>query len=124
MCEAGRIMNHFRHNIDDPRCSILLVSYQAPQSLGRKLLERGPVVYFDGKRWNKWAEVVDLTGFSGHADHDDLLKLLSPTASETKKVRLVHGEVEAGEALARSLRAVGFRDVDLAHYGEQVEIGS
>jgi metallo-beta-lactamase family protein len=123
MCEAGRIMNHFRHNIDDPRCSILLVSYQAPQSLGRKLLERGPVVYFDGKRWNKWAEVVDLTGFSGHADHDDLLKLLSPTASETKKVRLVHGEVEAGEALARSLRAAGFADVDLARYGESVEVG-
>jgi metallo-beta-lactamase family protein len=123
MCEAGRILNHFKHNIDDPRCSVVLVSYQAPYSLGRKLLEKGPVVYFEGQRWNKWAEVADLTGFSGHADHDDFLQLLGPAAAATGKVRLVHGEVEAAEALARSLRAAGFADVDLAHYGETVEIG-
>jgi metallo-beta-lactamase family protein len=123
MCEAGRILNHFKHNIDDPRCSVVLVSYQAPYSLGRKLLEKGPVVYFEGQRWNKWADVADLTGFSGHADHEDFLRLLGPAAAATKKVRLVHGEIEAAEALARSLRAAGFADVELAHYGEQVEIG-
>jgi metallo-beta-lactamase family protein len=122
MCEAGRILHHFKHNIDDPRVSVILVSYQAPYSLGRKLLEKGPVVYFEGKRWNKWAEVADLTGFSGHADHDDFLKLLGPAAAATKKVRLVHGEVDAGEALARSLRAAGFVDVELARYGERVSI--
>jgi metallo-beta-lactamase family protein len=122
MCEAGRILNHFKHNIDDPRCTVVLVSYQAPYSLGRKLLEKGPTVWFEGKRWNKWADVVDLS-FSGHADHDDFLALLGPAAAATKKVRLVHGEIEAAEALARSLRAAGFADVELARYGENVEIG-
>ena len=39
----------WKNNIDDPRCSIVLVSYQAPQSLGHRLLERGPTVPFDGK---------------------------------------------------------------------------
>jgi metallo-beta-lactamase family protein len=123
MCEAGRILNHFKHNIDDPRCSVVLVSFQAPYSLGKKLLEKGPVVYFEGQRWNKWADVADLTGFSGHADHEDFLKLLGPIAAATKKVRLVHGEIEAAEALARSLRAAGFTDVDLARYGEPMGVG-
>src|SRR5262249_43558660 len=62
MCEGGRIVRHLRHNIDDPRCSIVLVSYQAPHTLGRRLLERGPKVRFHGRDWNKWADVVELSG--------------------------------------------------------------
>src|SRR5262249_6205918 len=50
MCEAGRILRHLEQHIDDPRCSIVLVSYQAPQSLGHRLRERGPTVTFQGRR--------------------------------------------------------------------------
>ena len=75
MCEAGRILNHLENNIDDPRNSVVLVSYQAPGSLGRKLLERGPAVHFRGRRWNKWADIVDVNGFSGHADQQELGEL-------------------------------------------------
>ncbi len=34
MCDGGRIISHLRLHIDDPRTSIVLVSYQAPQTLG------------------------------------------------------------------------------------------
>jgi metallo-beta-lactamase family protein len=120
MCDSGRILEHLRHNVDDPRCSIVLVSYQSPMSLGRRLLEKGPTVFFDGRRWNKWAEVVDLTGFSGHADHDELLELLAPAAGRTAAVRLVHGEVSNAERLARDLRGAGFADVAVPLRGESV----
>ncbi len=80
MCEAGRIVNHLQHNVDDPRSTIVLVSYQAPGSLGRKLMDKGPHVHFRGRRWNKWAEVVDLNGFSGHADQNDLRSVSRPPA--------------------------------------------
>ena len=73
MCEAGRVVPHLRHHLDDPRCAVVLVSYQAPHSVGARLLEKRPTVRFHGRTWNKWAEVVELNGFSGHADHDDFL---------------------------------------------------
>src|SRR5207244_12602771 len=73
MCEGGRIVQHLRHHIDDPRSSVVLVSYQAPHSLGAQLLQRRPTVRFHGRTWNKWVEVVEVNGFSGHADRHDFL---------------------------------------------------
>jgi metallo-beta-lactamase family protein len=122
MCEAGRILRHLQENIDDPRASIVLVSYQAPQSLGRKLLERGSKVRFRGRDWNKWADVVDLNGFSGHADHNDFLNLLGPLAGKTRKVRLVHGDMEAAEALSSALRQTGFAEVEIPWRGDKVSV--
>jgi metallo-beta-lactamase family protein len=121
MCEAGRIIRHLEQHIDDPRSSIVLVSYQAPQSLGRRLRERGPTVTFQGKTWNKWAEVVDLTGFSGHADHNDLLAQLGPLAGRAT-VRLVHGDLEHASLLAHDLRKNGFKDVAIPARGESVTL--
>ncbi|HYT90501.1 MAG TPA: MBL fold metallo-hydrolase [Gemmataceae bacterium] len=124
MCEAGRVLHHLQHLIDDPRCSIVLVSYQSPQSLGQRLRERGPTVRFVGKKWNKWAEVVDLNGFSGHADHNDFLSLLGPSAGRTKKVSLVHGDPARAEQLATALRACGFGEVGIPGLGETVSLAS
>jgi metallo-beta-lactamase family protein len=111
MCEGGRILQHLRLHIDDPRTSIVLVSYQAPHSLGAQLLQLRPTVRFHGRNWNKWAEVVSIGGFSGHADRDDFLALLGPALAETSKVRLVHGEPSQAEALAAELRQAGSADV-------------
>ena len=71
MCDAGRILQHLKHNLDDPRCSVVLVSYQAPYTLGRQLLEPRPTVRFHGRSWNLWAEVIELNGFSGHQTLSD-----------------------------------------------------
>jgi len=123
MCEGGRITHHLRHHIDDPRTAIVLVSYQAPHSLGHRLLERVPTVFFQGRKWNKWVEVVELNGFSGHADQNDFLALLKAAANNTPQVRLVHGEVLQSEALAKSLRQNGFSDVVVPEREDRVAIG-
>jgi metallo-beta-lactamase family protein len=120
MCEGGRILRHLRENIDDPRSSIVLVSYQAPGSLGAKLKEPRPTVRFHGRDWNLWADVIDLNGFSGHADHNDFLDFLGPLAGRTRHVRLVHGEPAQAEALAEALRQRGFCDVAIPEPGEKV----
>jgi metallo-beta-lactamase family protein len=124
MCEAGRIVNHLEHSVDDPRCTIVLVSYQAPGSLGRKLLDRGPTVRFRGRRWNKWAEVVDLNGFSGHADRNDFLTFFRPLLERRPRFRLVHGEPEQAAALAAALRDEGFAEVAVPQRGDSVELGA
>ncbi len=127
MCEAGRILNHLENNLDDPRNCVVLVSYQAPGSLGRKLLERGPMVHFRGRRWNKWADVVDLNGFSGHADQQDLVNYFRPLVGAGPvgagpRVRLVHGELEQAEALAQALRAEGIEEVEIPRREESVRV--
>jgi metallo-beta-lactamase family protein len=123
MCDGGRIVQHLRHHIDDPRSSLVLVTYQAPHSVGARLLERRPTVRFHGRNWNKWIEVVEINGFSGHADQEDFGVLLAPAAGETRRVRLVHGEPEQAEALAARLRRQGFADVAVPRREETVPVG-
>ena len=121
MCDGGRILRHLSHAVDDPRCTILLVSYQAPHTPGRQLLERGPTVRFHGRKWNKWADVIYLAGFSGHADRADLLAMLAPPA-RPPRVRLVHGEPAEALALADGLRRQGYLDVEIPERGERGDL--
>ncbi|MFO0843110.1 MAG: MBL fold metallo-hydrolase [Gemmataceae bacterium] len=122
MCEGGKVVQHLRHHIDDPRSSLVLVSYQAPGSLGAQLLEQRPTVRFHGRTWNKWIEVAQVNGFSGHADQNDFRALLGSAVGSTGKVRLVHGEPAQSEALAATLREVGFADVGAPERGEVVAV--
>jgi metallo-beta-lactamase family protein len=120
MCEGGRVIHHLRYHVDDPRSVIVLVSYQAPHSLGARLLEKSPSVHFHGKKWNKWIEVASMNGFSGHADHEDLLHLLRPLANGRRRVCLVHGEQHAAEALAGALKPFGFGTVRIPERAEMM----
>jgi metallo-beta-lactamase family protein len=121
MCDAGRIQQHLKAHIDDPRASLILVSFQAPGTVGRKLLESGPSVRFAGKDWNKWIDVHHLDGFSGHADKHDFLAYFAPLVGKVKHVRLIHGERDQAEALADTLTGLGFDDVAVPHPGDTVE---
>jgi metallo-beta-lactamase family protein len=123
MCDAGRIQQHLKQLVDDPRCTIILVSYQAQGTVGRKLMEPKPTVRFQGRDWNKWIDVIHLDGFSGHADKDDFVSYLGPLADKVNKVRLIHGEREQAEALAGTLRELGFADVAVPAPGDRVVVG-
>ena len=57
MCEGGRVLLHLKQHLDDPRATIVLVSYQSPYSLGHQLMQKVPSVRFHGRTWNKWADV-------------------------------------------------------------------
>lgn len=122
MCDGGRIIKHLRHRIDDPRAGLVLVSYQAPDSLGHKLQQSRPTVYFHGRTWNKWINVVKVDGFSGHADQKDFMNLLTPLLETTKKIRLVHGEQAQAKALADGLAQLGFTDVAIPHRSQSTSL--
>ena len=120
MCEGGRIVPHLKNHIDDPRATIVLVSYQAPDTMGAQLLSHVPTVRLHGRIWNKWIEVAEVKGFSGHADQHDFEALLRDAVDETGKVRLVHGEPPQMLALASQLRDIGFKDVEAPKRMESV----
>lgn len=122
MCDSGRILDHLRYHIDDPRSSLVLVSYQAPDSLGAKLLSQSPIVRFKGRVWNKWIDIHQISGFSAHADQNDLLRVLSPAASEAKHLFLIHGESEQKAALQERCREIGFQNVLIPTFGQSFPI--
>src|SRR5262245_35317284 len=122
MCEAGRVLHHLKHNVEDERSTILIVGFQAPDTLGRRLVERRPEVRILGRTWRVKAEVVVLNGLSSHADHPGLVAALSPLAGDARRVRLVHGEPERAETLAAALRAAGFADVAVPEAGDQAPV--
>jgi metallo-beta-lactamase family protein len=122
MCEAGRILHHLKHNIEDPRTTVLLAGFQAPQTLGRRLAEKQPEVRILGGTYRPRAEVLMMNGFSSHADHGDLLRCLAPLAGRVKRLRLVHGEPERSEVLARALRPLGFADTAIPQRGDSVPL--
>jgi metallo-beta-lactamase family protein len=122
MCEAGRILHHLKHHIEDPLSTVLIVGYQAEATLGRRLVERQPAVRILGRLLTVKAEIVVLNGLSAHADHPELLRKLTPLRDSARRVRLVHGEPERAAALAEGLRAAGFEEVVVPERGESVEV--
>ncbi len=122
MCESGRILHHLRHNIEDPRNTILIIGFQAPETLGRRLVEKRPGVRILNAVCQLKAEVVVMNGFSGHAGRDDLLAALSPLAEPKRKLRLVHGEPDQAEALLVTLKERGFVDIAYPERGASVVV--
>lgn len=112
MVEHGRILHHLKNHVEDPRSSILIVGWQAPHTLGRRLVEGADTVRIFGEEYERRIEVVVLNGFSGHADHDELTAWAAAFNRRPQRVFLVHGEPEAAGALRKSLRdEEGYRRV-------------
>jgi metallo-beta-lactamase family protein len=122
MCESGRILHHLKHNISDSRNTVLIVGYQAPDTLGSRIAQRLPQVRVLDRMVPLRAEVHVLSGFSGHADQAEMLTALAPVAKQTAQVCLVHGEPEGSNSLAQALTKAGFQSVTVPDRGETVEL--
>lgn len=104
MCDAGRIRHHLKHNLWDPKSSVVFVGYQAEGTLGRMLVEGAERVTLFGEDVQVNAEIHNLEGFSGHADRDGLFEWLSGFQKEPKHIFLVHGEMQAKEDFAEYVK--------------------
>ncbi len=106
MCESGRILHHLANNIADTRNTILVVGYMAQDTLGKRIVERVPVVRIFGVEYELNAEVVVINAFSAHADKNELSDFVS-RCLPLKGVFLVHGDADQSRALCESLVAKG-----------------
>jgi metallo-beta-lactamase family protein len=123
MCEAGRILHHLKNNIENPSNTVLIVGWQAPNTLGRRLVERQPVVKIFGETYSLRARVETLTGFSAHAGRDELLGYARQIgSSRLKSAFVVHGEEASSLALAEGLQDLGVTPVVVPRLGEEFDL--
>ncbi|MDW8350421.1 MAG: MBL fold metallo-hydrolase [Anaerolineae bacterium] len=122
MAEHGRVLHHLRHTIEDPKNMILFVSFQAQDTLGRRILDGQRYVKILGDEFTVRAEVRHIEALSGHADRDELLDWVRPQARRLRGVFLVHGELGPMQALAEGLASLGITDVRLPKRGESFEL--
>jgi metallo-beta-lactamase family protein len=122
MAESGRILHHLRNNIGDPRNTILITSWMAPDTLGRRLADGEKVVRIFGETHEVRAEVVAINGFSGHADQDFLVEYAGSLRDRARRICLVHGESGPAAALTEKLGQAGLSGVSYPRQGEEVEL--
>jgi metallo-beta-lactamase family protein len=103
MAETGRILHHLRNNIENPLNTIMIVSWQAPHTLGKRLAERQKTVRIFGQLFERRAEIATIGGLSAHAGQDKLLLYALETRTSLKGLFLVHGEEDAAQALMDKL---------------------
>ncbi len=103
MCTGGRVKHHLKNNIDRPDCTILFVGYQAFGTLGRRILEKPDTVRIFGEEFPLNARVEKISGFSAHADQNELYQWISSIKNPPRKVFITHGEESQATAFQKFL---------------------
>jgi metallo-beta-lactamase family protein len=123
MAEYGRVVYHIKYNIENPLNTIMIVSWQAPNTLGRLLAERIEKVKIFGELFRRKAEVATIGGLSAHAGQDFLVRYAQAARGKLKNIFLVHGERGAVEALQEKLVENGMDKAAYPGREEAVEVG-
>ena len=122
MAENGRILHHLKNNIEDQRNTVLLVSFMAENTLGRKLEDGEPRVRIFGDTYDVRAKVEKIDGYSAHADQKELLAWAAPLDRQRlQQVFLVHGEPTGMDTFQRLLREEGVAKVTAPERGQSFE---
>jgi len=119
MCTGGRIKHHLVNNIARPESTIMFVGYQAVGTLGRQIVDGEKEVRIFGQKYPVKARVVQIQGFSAHADRDELFEWLSKLQKPPKKLFVVHGEPESAQHFADFIRDKTGWDVTVPAYQDK-----
>ena len=119
MAENGRILHHLNNNIENPPNTILIVSWQAPETLGRRLADREKRVTIFGERYEVRAEVATIGGLSAHAGQDLLVEYAQATQATVKQIYLVHGEQTPAQMLTARLGEKGMRNSQIPGFARE-----
>ena len=118
MCEVGRIKHHLKHNLWNPNSTILFVGYQAPGTLGRKIVDGAKEVKIFGETIAVNARIEYIEGYSGHADQEWLLNFVYSFIKKPQHIFLVHGEPEGQKVLKEKIIDTTGIPVTIPSYGE------
>ncbi len=122
MCEVGRIKHHLKHNLWNPKSTILFVGYQAPGTLGSRLVNGEKKVKIFGEEISVNARIEYIEGYSGHADQEWLLNFIYSFIKKPKHIFLVHGEEDSQLVLRDKILETTNIPVTIPDFGETYEL--
>src|SRR5918993_1186894 len=122
MVESGRILHHLAHGIGDHRNLVLFVGFQAEHTLGRRIQGGEKIVRILGRDYERRAEVETISGYSAHADKNELRAWVRRLGGPIRRAFVVHGERPALEAMAALLQDEGVREVIIPKHGESFDL--
>jgi metallo-beta-lactamase family protein len=120
MCTGGRIKHHLVNNISREESTILFVGYQAIGTLGRQIIDGAKEVRILGQSYQVRARIMQLNGFSAHADRDELVRWSSGLHEAPRRVFVTHGELNASQHLASLVRNSSGWETVIPSYKDQV----
>ena len=122
MADAGRIRHHLKHNLWRPEAHVVIVGFQAQNTLGRRLLEGDKRVRIFGEEIAVRAHIHEISGLSAHADQEQLLAWVSHFKS-LRTVILTHGELQAALTLEKLIEDKFHFNVVVAEKNEIFDLG-
>jgi metallo-beta-lactamase family protein len=120
MCTGGRIKHHLVTNITRPESTILFVGYQATGTLGREIVNGAREVRIFGQYYPVKATIVQINGFSAHADRDELIKWLSSLSQPPRHLFVTHGESTVAQHFADLIKGRTGWNVTVPEYRDEV----
>jgi len=120
MCTGGRVKHHLKNNLDRPESTILFVGYQAGGTLGRQILEKPDSIRIFGEEHLLKARVEKISGFSAHADQNELYRWISSLKTPPRKVFVTHGEESQATAFSEFLTEKTGWDCVIPEYEQEV----
>jgi metallo-beta-lactamase family protein len=119
MAEAGRILHHLANNVENPNNIILIVGYNAEYTLGRKIVEREPVIKIFGDEYNLKAEVIVMNSLSAHADSNELINYCKQfDRSRLHNFFIVHGDYDQQVKFQDRLKSIDIENISIPEKGD------
>lgn len=122
MATGGRILHHLEQRLPGKQNTVLFIGYQAYGTRGRTILEGKPTVKIHGSEIPVNAAIETITGYSGHADYEEILAWLMGFNRPPEHVFIVHGEPDASRALAEKIRNQFHWKVTIPEYGQRFDL--
>ena len=122
MCDIGRIKHHLKHNLWNPNSTILFVGYQAPGTLGRRIVDGAEKVKIFGEEITVNARIEYIEGYSGHADQEWLLNFVYSFIKKPSHIFLVLGEEDSQEVLKQKIEETTTIPVTIPKFGERYDL--
>jgi len=112
----------FRLTVRDSRNIILIVGFQAENTLGRRLVKHEEPIRIFGEEHELEAEVHSIQALTAHADRNEMLKYFRDMGPQVDHAFIVHGELEQNQAMADALTEIGARNVVIPGQGHAIDL--
>ncbi len=122
MCTGGRVVHHLINNIENPNSHIVFVGYQVRGTLGRRIVDKEPIIRIKGQEYEPRSKIHTLGGFSAHGDERDLRYWLRNFGKTPRKVFICHSEEDVGLAFSEKIQLELGLDTKVPNYKELVKL--